>query len=127
MPATELIAHCAKQIANLTWLGEAFIYLALSVAAVTALLAVIEAIRAMLGTKPEHKQVGVQNSVGTTIDAVTKLIEALIKAPSWFAMIVAGFALLWLAAHNEKQCRAGPDGGTSLVEKTAQQTSMPKK
>lgn len=81
----------------------------------------------MLGTKPEHEQVGVQNNVGTTIDAVTKLIEALIKAPSWFAMIVAGFALLWLAAHNEQQCRVGPDGGAPPIATTAPQTSMPKK
>lgn len=118
----EIITHCAKLVANLNWLGEAFIYLALAVAAVTALIGVVEAIRAMLGTKPEHEQVGVHNSVGTTIDAVTKLIEVLIKAPSWFAMIVAGFALLWLAAHNEQQCRLGSDGGVPPIETATPQT-----
>lgn len=33
MSDNELIAHCAKQIANLTWLGEAFITLGLAFAA----------------------------------------------------------------------------------------------
>lgn len=47
---------------------------------------------------------------GDILGPLKDLIEALAKAPSWFALFIAGLALVWVAGSQIPQiCRAGTE------------------
>lgn len=103
-----LIAACTKRADTLFWLGEKFLYLALIVATLLALVSLLQSIVALFTkTSPaggEGGGDGIANPITPVVDAVTKLIDALSKAPTWFAMAVVGFALFWLASSMDCGC-----------------------
>lgn len=78
---------------------EAFLNLAywtLVAAAVLGALYVVAAVIAAFRRPPPAALD--REGGGGVIEAVTGLIETLTKAPAWFALFVAGLALVWVAS-----------------------------
>jgi hypothetical protein len=78
-------------ISGLFELGWVFILASLIIAMLTALVTLWKSIRAPAKNK------GLVPEIATTLDSLKSLIVALIDAPAWFAIFLAGVALIWLA------------------------------
>lgn len=53
------------------------------------------------------------NQLGPVLEAITGLTAALVKAPAWFALFLAGFALFWVSE---------PTNNTALQPDSFQET-----
>lgn len=82
---------CAGWIDEFLGIAYVMLWIALVLGALYVLASVIGAFR-----KPPR--VDGREDGGGVIDAVTGLVAALAKAPAWFALFIAGLALLWVAS-----------------------------
>jgi hypothetical protein len=111
-PAFE--AKCFTLMSRFLDYADWFIWLALWIAGITAVVAaIVTIINVLRGQKKENPEAG--RGVADVITATRDLIDSLAKAPSWFAMFLAGVLLLWIASYAaNNQCTVPPiDFGNS--------------
>lgn len=88
-----LVAACAKQFSKMVDYGDWFLFLSLIAALVVTAVSVIERLAALRKPPVENEAGG--GDAGTFFQALQGLITALGQAPAWFAIFLAGLALLW--------------------------------
>jgi hypothetical protein len=93
-----------------------FLYLALAVGVLGALLGVYSAIK---NPPPKPDEEGGGGAIGVVTQAVSALVAAFSKAPAWIAMLGAGLILLWFAGDGvpeycvpaaQQEAESDPDG-----------------
>lgn len=92
-----MTAWCTTQLNWILWLAVAFL-------AASLLIGAMSAIKALMAKPVEPadaskvKTLGLDGQpIGPILEALKGLIEALGKAPAWFALFLAGLFLFWLA------------------------------
>ncbi len=107
---------CEWQLGVLGWIAAAFLSAAL-------LLGLLSAIKALHATGPSgtERRVtdGIPPAIGPLLEAIKGLIEALGKAPAWFALFLAGLFLFWVAGEiYVDACKATSSAIKSATAKT---------
>jgi hypothetical protein len=77
---------CTNLIGNLLFLGQFFLWVALLLAIVSSFIWVWDQIKGQPARIAD---------AGGFLDSLKGLVEALAKAPPWFAVFVAGAMLIW--------------------------------
>lgn len=90
---------CTDQLDWVFWLAIAFL-------AASLLLGALSALKSLMAQPPESEDPDKIRSsdlngqaIGPILEALKGLIEALGKAPAWFALFLAGLFLFWLAGN----------------------------
>lgn len=83
-------------------LALAFLIASLVLASASALLTLIQAMKT-----PAARSAAFAGEMPAApfIDALKGLVEALTKAPAWFAIFLAGVLLLWMAESIHAECK----------------------
>jgi hypothetical protein len=93
---------CADNVSLLLCLGRGFLILALVMAVIGSIIWCLEKF-GWIGPKGENR---VTSSAATFLDALKGLIEALTKAPPWYAAFLAGCLLIWaVIGQADKLCK----------------------
>lgn len=107
---------CSRYAHLLFEYGRWFLLAALIVGTLSALAAVV---RMFLPAEEEGESGG--SILGTSVAALTALIDSLAKAPTWIAMLGAALALMWMSGHS--QPRFCPGSQDLTANDTAAQTN----
>jgi len=119
--ATTFIMDCQDQYGELVFWAECFIKLAWWAALIVLFAVGVAAIVKFVKDWQDPAKKLVDGAGSTLLDSLKGLIDSLKTAPAWFAIFLAGLALLWAAdrsasncaAINDKLIASRPQGGGS--------------
>src|SRR5687767_11406105 len=100
MSTASTVAACTGKCADLVQItivwGKWFLIAALAVALSSAAVTLWERIRNGGAGGPQLRSAPDGTPLPAVLQALSALIDTLAKAPAWFAMYLAGLALLWV-------------------------------
>jgi hypothetical protein len=116
---------CTDQLDWIFWLAVAFL-------AASLLLGALSAIKALMAKPLEPADPNQPRSraldgqpIGPILEALKGLIDALGKAPAWFALFLAGLFLFWLAAEAYSDACKVPVSGAAPAQTAQPRSSSP--
>jgi hypothetical protein len=92
-------AACAGEYRQLMYFGNIFLWIAVIAAVVVTLLSIVErgiaAYKTLTAPRTAAGEAGGGADASGFLDSLKGLVSALAQAPPWFAIFLAGVALLW--------------------------------